>query len=196
VLVPTSAGFVTRQYITNAGKVRTQGVEADLRATPLPGLTFGAGATYDDGKFRSYVNGQCPYLQTTAANGGVCDLSGRRLTGVSKFVYNLSAEYEFGVGSLLGFQAKAYFGGDYSHRSSAYGTLNTDPYGLLPAYGLLNGYFGIRDADGKWDLKFWGRNLANKVYYTNTSVDSATTYSYAGSLGDPRFYGATLRFKF
>ncbi|WP_404713747.1 TonB-dependent receptor [Sphingomonas sp. MMS24-J13] len=196
VLVPTSAGFVLRQYITNAGKVRTQGIEADLRATPLPGLSLGAGATYDDGTFRSYVNGQCPYLQTTVANGGVCDLSGRRLTGVSKFVYNLSAEYEFAVGTLLGFQAKAYFGGDYSHRSSAYGTLNTDPYGLIPAYGLLNGYFGIRDADGKWDLKVWGRNLANKVYYTNTSVDSATTYSYAGSLGDPRFYGATLRFKF
>jgi len=48
------------------------------------------------------------------------------------------------------------------------------------------------DADGKWDLKFWGRNLFNKTYFINASVDTATTYTYSGSLGDPRFIGATL----
>lgn len=196
VLVATSSGPVLRQYITNAGRVRTQGVEVDVRATPIEGLSLTAAATYDDGKFASYKNGQCPYLETTPANGGVCDLSGRQLTGVSKFVYNLSAEYSLPVGDLLGFETHAYVGGDYNHRSAFFGTLNTDPYGRVPAFGLANAYFGLRDAGGKWDLKFWGRNLFDKLYYTNTSVDTATTYSYAGSLGDPRFYGTTLRLKF
>ncbi|CAN5251354.1 hypothetical protein BH10PSE15_BH10PSE15_10400 [soil metagenome] len=191
----TSSGPVLRSYITNAGKVRTQGVEVDIRAAPIEGLSLTAAAIYDDGKYVSYKNGQCPYLEVTAAYGGVCDLSGRRLTGVSKFVYNLSAEYAHPVGTILGLDAEAYVGGDDNHRSSAFGTLNDDPYGLIPAYGIANAYVGLRDPNGKWDLKVWGRNLANTLYYTNTSVDSATTYSYAGSLGDPRFYGLTLRLK-
>ena len=195
VLVATSSGPVLRSYITNAGKVRTQGVEVDARATPVEGLSLTAAATYDDGKFRSYRNAQCPYLEVTAANGGVCDLSGRQLTGVSKFVYNLSAEYDHPAATLFGFDTVAYVGGDWSHRTAYFGTLNDDPYGRVPGYGLANAYVGIRDEKGVWDLKFWGRNLFNKLYFVNSSVDSATTYSYAGSLGDPRFYGATLRLK-
>ncbi|CAN5375953.1 TonB-dependent receptor [soil metagenome] len=195
VLVTTSTGPILRQYITNVGSVRTQGVEVDARATPFAGLSLTAAATYNDAKFRSYVNGQCPYLEVTVANGGLCDLSGRRLTGVSKFVYNLSAQYEFAVGNVLGADTVAYFGGDYNHRTASFGTLNDDPFGIVPAYGVANGYFGFRDAGGKWDLKIWGKNLFNKLYYTNAAVDQATTYSYGGVLGDPRFFGATLRVK-
>ena len=186
---------VLRSYITNAGSVRTQGVEVDMRATPIDGLRLTAAATYDDAYFRSYTNAQCSYLARTAANLGVCDLTGGRISGVSKFVYNLSAEYGFDIGSLFGSAAQFYFGGDYNHRTGFYGALNDDPYSRIPGYGLANGYFGLRDPDGKWDLKVWGRNLFNKLYYTNAAIDQATTYSYYGSIGDPRFYGATLRLK-
>ncbi|CAN5331283.1 TonB-dependent receptor [soil metagenome] len=195
ILVPTSSGAVLRSYITNAGSVRTQGVEADIRATPFPGLSLNAAATYNDAYFKSYVNGQCPYLLVTAANGGLCDLSGRRLTGVSKFVYTLSGEYEFGVGQILGADAQVYFGGDYNHRTEYYGSLNTDPYATVPGYGVAGAYVGIRDANGVWDLKLWARNLFDKLYYTNATVDSATTFTYGGVLGDPRFIGGTLRLK-
>ncbi|SDA36857.1 TonB-dependent receptor [Sphingomonas sp. NFR15] len=195
VLVATATGPILRSYITNAGQVRTQGIEADLRATPIDGLTVSGGATYDDATFVRYVNGQCPYLEVTAASGGVCDLSGRPLTGVSKFVFNVSAEYARPVGTLFGGSTVAYIGGDYSHRSGAYGTLNDDPYGRIPGYGLAGLHLGIRDEGGKWDLKVWARNLFDTLYYVNTSVDSATTYSYAGSLGEPRFFGGSLAFK-
>ncbi|MEI9939006.1 MAG: TonB-dependent receptor [Pseudomonadota bacterium] len=190
ILVDTPTGPISRQYLTNAGNVRTQGIELDLRAKPIDGLTLGGGLTYDDAYFRTYTNGQCPYLQGTAANGGVCDLSRRQLTGVSKLVYNVSAEYEFPIGttSTLG-----YVGANWSYRSAYYGALNTDPYSKVPGYGLAGAYLGVRDKNGRWDLKFWGRNLFDKLYYINASVDTATTYTYAGSLGDPRFYGATLQ---
>ena len=190
ILVDTPTGPIARQYLTNAGDVRTQGVELDLRARPIDGLSIGGGATYNDAYFRNYKNGQCPYLQVTAANGGVCDLSGRQLTGVSKLVYNVSAEYQFPVGDT---PTLAYVGGNWSYRSEAYGTLNTDPYGKIPGYGIAGAYLGVRDKGGVWDLKFWGRNLFDKTYFVNTSVDTATTYTYAGSLGDPRFYGTTFQ---
>jgi iron complex outermembrane receptor protein len=196
VITTINGATVLRSYITNVGTVRTQGVEVDARATPIDGLRLNASATYNDAHFRSYINGSCPYLDRTAANLGVCDLSGKRVAGVSKFVYNASAEYGFATGKVYGFDTETYFGGDYSHRSSAYGALNDDPYSLIPAYGLVNAYVGIRDANGVWDLKFWGRNLFNKLYFTNASVDQATAYSYGGVVGDPRYYGATLRLKF
>ena len=190
ILVETPTGPIARQYLTNAGNVRTQGVELDLRAKPVDGLSISGGATYNDAYFRTYTNGQCPYLQVTAANGGVCDLSGRQLTGVSKLVYNVAAQYEFPVGTT---NTLAYVGGNWSYRSAYYGTLNTDPYAKVPGYGIAGAYLGVRDKNGLWDLKFWGRNLFDKLYYINASVDTATTYTYAGSLGDPRFYGATLQ---
>jgi len=195
ILVPTSSGPVLRSYITNAGSVRTQGVEVDVRATPLPGLSLNAAATYNDAYYKSYTNGQCPYLLVTAANVGLCDLSGRRLTGVSKFVYTLSGEYAFDVGKLFTADAQLYFGGDYNHRSEYYGSLNTDPYATVPAYGVAGAYIGLRDAEGAWDVKFWARNLFDKLYYTNATVDSATSFSYGGVIGDPRFIGGTLRLK-
>lgn len=195
ILVDTATGPIARQYLTNAGDVRTKGVEVDFRARPIDGLSISGGATYNDAKYRSYVGGQCPYLSGTVANRGICDLSGRQLTGVSKFVYNVAAQYEFPIGNALGFDTNFYFGGDYNHRSAYYGALNTDPYSRVPGYGLANAYFGFRDADGKWDLKIWGRNLFDKLYFTNASLDTATTYTYSAVLGDPRFYGATLSLK-
>lgn len=196
VITTIAGATVLRSYITNVGTVRTQGVEFDVRATPVDGLNLTAAATYNDAHFRSYINGACPYLDRTAANLGVCDLSGKRVSGVSKYVVNASAEYGFAVGKAVGVESEAYFGGDYSYRSSAYGALNDDPYSLIPGYGIFNAYVGLRDPAGVWDLKLWGRNLFNKLYYVNASVDQATSYSYGGVVGDPRYYGATLRVKF
>lgn len=105
-------------------------------------------------------------------------------------MYNVAAQYEFPVGST---STLAYVGGNWSYRSEYYGTLNTDPYGKVPGYGIAGAYLGVRDKNGRWDLKLWGRNLFDKLYFVNSSVDTATTYSYAGSVGDPRFYGATLQ---
>lgn len=148
---------------------------------------------YDDARFRNYPNGQCSYLKTTVENRGICDLSNRQLTGVSKWVYNVAGEYEFDVSSLFGADVLAYFGASWNYRSSYSGTLNTDPYARVPRYGLANAFIGFRDPDAHWDLKFWGRNLLDNNYYVNGSVDTQTTYTYAASLGDPRFYGATLQ---
>ncbi|MEH3107906.1 MAG: TonB-dependent receptor [Sphingomonas fennica] len=196
-LATTIAGAtVLRSYITNVGTVRTKGIEADVTATPIDGLRLGAAATYNDAAFRSYRNAACPYLDRTAANVGVCDLTGRPVSGVSRFVYTLSAEYGHAVGRPFGSEAQVYVGGDFNHRTRAYGALNDDPYSLIPGYGLLNAYVGLRAASGVWDVKLWGRNLADKLYYVNAAVDQATTYTYSGVLGDPRFYGATVRVRF
>ena len=190
ILVDTPTGPIARQYLTNAGDVRTQGVELDLRARPIEGLSISGGGTYNDAYFRKYTNGQCPYLDVTAANAGVCDLSGRQLTGVSKYVYNIAAQYEFPFGFT---DTLTYVGGNWNYRSGFYGSLSTDKYARVPGYGIASAFVGIRDKNGAWDLKLWGRNLFDKLYYTNASVDTATTYSYSGTLGDPRFYGATLQ---
>jgi len=193
ILVDTSTGPLTRQYLTNAGDVRSQGIEFDVRARPIDGLSITGGLTFDDATFRNYPNGQCSYMNTTAENRGICDLSGRQLTGVSKWVYNIAAEYQFDISPVVGFGAVVYFGGNWNYRSAYYGTLNTDPYGKVPGYGLASAFIGLRDPDARWDFKLWGRNLFDKLYYVNASLDTATTYTYSASLGDPRFIGATLQ---
>jgi iron complex outermembrane receptor protein len=51
----------------------------------------------------------------------------------------------------------------------------------------------LRDPNARWDVKLWGRNLFDKLYYVNASLDAAISYVYGASLGDPRFIGATLQ---
>ncbi len=193
LLVDTPTGPILRQYLTNVGDVRSQGIEVDLRARPVEGLWVTGGFTFNDARFTSYHNAQCAYSQVTAQNGGVCDLTGHHLAGVSKYVYTVAAEYAYPVGTLFGLKSLAYVGGNWTQRSHYYGALNDDPYSRVPGYGLASASIGLRDAGDRWDLKFWGQNLFNTLYYVNGSVDSAITYTYRGSLGDPRFYGTTLR---
>ena len=62
----------------------------------------------------------------------------------------------------------------------------------MSGYGVANAYVGLRDEAGRWDFKIWARNLFDKLYYVNASIDTATTYTYSGTVGDPRFVGGTL----
>jgi iron complex outermembrane recepter protein len=60
---------------------------------------------------------------------------------------------------------------------------------------LLNAQLKLRTADDHYGVTIWGRNLANRYYYT-------ANYSYASYgfdtpvLGDPRTYGLSVDARF
>ncbi len=87
-----------------------------------------------------------------------------------------------------------YAHADYLHRSSFNSTAQLSAYGVIPAYGVLNARIGLRTADGKYDLAFWARNLADEDYYVARAP--GTFGLITGTVGEPRTFGATLRAKF
>jgi len=76
-------------------------------------------------------------------------------------------------------------------------TQNFTAYDTMPAYGLYNlttQWKGI--AGTHLDAELWVKNLTNKLYF-NYNNNQMLTYGYAAFyLGDPRTYGARLRYSF
>jgi len=177
--------------LTNAGKARSRGVEADLQAQPFDGLNLYASATYNDATYQSYKSAPCAI---EIRPGGACDLSGLRLPGVSLWAVSAGGEYRHDAPDIRGAATQVYLGADYSYRSSFYTTAADSIYSRIPDYGLLNLRAGLRAADGAWDLQAWVRNAGDTDYYL--SLSAANTGAISGTLGDPRTYGLTLRARY
>jgi outer membrane receptor protein involved in Fe transport len=90
------------------------------------------------------------------------------------------------------------------------------PYKLQEAFTTLNGRIHMGAEDERWTAEFWVQNLTDEDYiqvaynaplqgsafqgtvqpngtFFNPALDSQT---YDAFLGQPRTYGATLRFKY
>jgi iron complex outermembrane receptor protein len=58
---------------------------------------------------------------------------------------------------------------------------------------LLNARIGLRDADDKWEVTAWAKNLTNELNFTSKLELFGTIYS---TYIPPRTYGVTARFRF
>lgn len=174
-------------YIDNVGKVRTRGIELDARARLAEGLNLYASGVYVDATYRDYANAPCPieYLGLQS----VCDLSGRRLPGTSKYSASAGGEYAFPVSDTR----ELYFGADYSYRSSFYSTFNLAAASLVSGYGITNARLGLRHADGDWDMSLWVRNAFDTNYPQILNFSAFNTGLLTAQTGDPRTFGITLR---
>ncbi len=167
-------------FFTNAAKVRTRGVEADVRAAPTRWLTLYGSGTYDDARYISYANGPCP-IEVTGRT--LCDLSGQRLPGVSRWAVSAGGEVRTTLRRTSGEDHEAYLGSANSYRSTTNSTASLSRYSGIPGYALLNIRFGIRSADGRYDIQFRGRNLTDATYYLSLAANNADAIT--GTLGDP-----------
>jgi iron complex outermembrane receptor protein len=183
-------------YLANVPKVRSRGLEADIHALISENLTLFTSATFNEAYYESDPSGVCPYEDSNAAK--TCDLTGRPLAGASRWAGAFGGEYDQPLPPVYGRNTLAYFGGNFLLKSGFYSTGDDSKYGWVPGYGLGNIAFGIRQADGKWDLSGWVRNVTNAHYYLFRSATSSfPTYNIVtGEIGDPLTFGVTLAGKF
>ncbi len=64
-----------------------------------------------------------------------------------------------------------------------------------PAFGLLSAQMTLEPSSGRWELRLWGDNLTNRVYYTNEVDLQSLGYDYR-HIGEPRMYGADVTYRF
>lgn len=186
---------------TNAGGLKTKGVQAQLAFRPAPGLSLSANGIYVDAKYQDLDGLSCPYAWTvpTPTNGcrlvggrPVIDASGNRLANAPKFKFNLAANYE----ASLSDGVDLLFATDYSWRSEEQFSANGDPLTIQPAFGTWNGSVGLSLDDGKWELRAFVRNLLDKDYVTLLAPNSADTsggYAQYLSRYSDRQFGVTMR---
>ena len=202
---------VLRGYLANAGKVRTQGFEADFRVAPSERLTAYVNGAYTDAKYVKFVDAPCPPElsggttvgagQTPSAPGtpgglspANCDISGQRLPGVSKWSFSYGAEANVPA-SLLGREGEVYFGFDGNYRSNFSSNPSPSAYTWVKGYAVSNFRLGFR-TDSGIDLFGWVRNAFDTEYFEQLAVGPGNTGLIAGQPGDPRTYGVTLRARY
>ena len=110
-LVPLGQNGVTNTY--NAGDARIYGIEGDMAAR-FGGLTLSAGATYIDAKLTTDFCQVDPVTKNIVCVQGVAPAAakGTRLPVMPRFKGNVTARYEFPLGSYEAFvQASAFHQG-------------------------------------------------------------------------------------
>ncbi|PWE45287.1 TonB-dependent receptor [Pseudomonas prosekii] len=181
------------QYLTNAGSVRSRGIEFESTLVPLRGLTLNINGSYNDVSYLSYKDAPCPPEISQAPGAPAsCDLSGHQVVGASKWIGNANGEYKWNLSSGL----EEYVTASYAFRSKAVGTVEDSDYGQIPSYAVVNLSTGLRGDfnQGQWDVSLWLKNAFDKTYYT--TLWTGGNGGYEGLLGTPRTLGLTGRYDF
>ena len=180
------------QYLANAGRVRSRGLEFEATALPVRGLTVNFNGSWNDVRYTEYKDAPCPPEVSLANATATCDLSGHQVVGASKYIANLNTQYKWQATEHV----EPYVTASYAFRSKAVGTIDDSDFGQIPSYALVNLSAGVRldQGDGVVDLSLWVKNAGDKTYFT--SLWNSANGGYAGVLGTPRTFGATARYDF
>ncbi|MGX7925001.1 TonB-dependent receptor [Tsuneonella sp. HG094] len=199
-----------RGYLANAEKVRSQGIEADLKIRTSDRFTAYANAAYTDAKYEKFTSAPCPPelsggtfvpVGGTPGPAGVpgslsprsCDISGQGLPGVSKWAFSYGAEANAPV-TLLAKDGQLYFGVDGNYRSKWQSNASPSIYTVVDGYALTNLRAGFR-TDGL-DLFAWVRNAFDVDYIELLQVAPGNVGLIAGQPGDVRTWGFTVKGSF
>ena len=202
---------VLRGFLANAGKVRSQGIEADFSVQPSDRFTAYVNGAYTDAKYVRFVDAPCPPElsggttvgagQTPSAPGtpgglspANCDISGQRLAGVSEWSFSFGAEAN-APGNVFGQAGQFYLGYDGSYRSDFSSNASPSAATRIEGYSLSNVRAGFRSDDGL-NIFAWVRNAFDANYFEQLFIAPGNTGLIAGLPGDPRTWGGTASITF
>ena len=191
--VVDSAPGALRGYLANIDKVRVKGLEVDAAFVVDEHLSGHLGFSRTDGKYVSYKNGPCP-LELIGSSTTVCDLSGRPLSTLPKFAWSFGGEYKhaLAIGDLNG---EGFLHAEASARTRTFGDPADSRYTVIDGYSLVNASLGFRSR-GPWEATIWVRNLFEKDYLQNVTVQAGNSGLVVGTPSDPRTFGMTLRARY
>jgi outer membrane receptor protein involved in Fe transport len=200
----------TAFVVESIPELTSRGVDADMVwFTPVEGLSFQGGVTYTDAQYGVFTAAD---LSNPGNFGQLSLLPGARASFAPEWSATGSINFDRNVGNGLraGFSVAAKYMDDYNTGSDLL------PYKLQEAFTTLNGRIHLGAEDERWTAEFWVQNLTDEDYiqvaynaplqgsafqetvqpngtFFNPALDSQT---YDAFLGQPRTYGATLRFKY
>lgn len=171
--------------LSNAGKARAQGVEAEMTFAPVDALRLHASAGLLDADYKRFSNCGVPLSQ----GGGSTDCSGNRLVLAPSFTAHAAVEFTQPIGSDNLFARV-----DVDHRSAVYfEPTNADRF-RGRGRTLLDIRAGYRRET--WEIVAWAKNLTDKTYETYMDDRSAIGVLRTTAYGAPRTYGVTVAGRF
>ena len=171
-------GGATASYTGNAEKVRIYGLEVDGAYSGLRNTTIRFSGAYTVAKYRQFQYSPVPVEVEPGSTTGYRDVSGKYLTGASRFTFNIGPEYRQTV-----LNDKVFHTSFNAALSSGYNSDNAlSSYGWIKKRWLVDAAIGLGRLDGKFDLSLIAKNLLN-----DDTPQGVTWNSYVPA--DPRWVG-------
>lgn len=172
--------------IANAGAARIEGVEAELSAIPIDGLSLSANIGYTNARLT-----EDQISEVVVATGR----KGDRLAFVPRWNIGASAEYVWGLSDMLDGLARF----DFTHTSDSYSTLSpNDVYRRhVPSSELVNLRVGVQEPGGGWGAYLFVNNVFDALVINSASSSGNTGGFTITQSSPPRTIGLNLikRFK-
>ena len=167
-------------YVINAKNgTRAHGLELDFLARLTD--TFSVSG--------NYAYSRCKYTGELIIDDQGTDLDGNTCRRTPKHAFGIAANLDQPISDGLHF----LLGGDFQYTGANFFDNPNTPILKFASETLLNARVGLRDADDKWELTGWVKNLTNELNYTSKMELFGTIYS---TYIPPRTYGVTARFRF
>ncbi|MDB5584150.1 MAG: hypothetical protein JWR80_9326 [Bradyrhizobium sp.] len=185
--------FGALDLLRNVPKSRIKGIELDLTALPVRGLTVRLAGTYLDAKIKEYLG----TVGQTLVNGKFVPIeasfAGVQLPFTPEWQGTASFDYSFPVTREL----NGFLGSTLAAQTQSIGSPQLSPSEITDArvkgYATLDLRAGFGAADHRWTVTFWGKNVTNSYYWTNALRNYDTVVRYAGR---PVEYGISFGAKF
>jgi len=197
--------------VRNAGALETTGLEIEVRAEPVDGLTFDANLGWVDATYTDFKNIPCyvgqPVLPlgtartsprqciTIAPGVAVTNGDGQRLANAPEFSANFAGAYEWALGDWS-FDARA----SYAWRGDVNFSAAGDPGLRQDGYGLLGASISAGPASEAWRVSLFGRNLTDEDFVTRVIPDllfaAPGSYAQFTTFESRRIVGVSLQLQF
>lgn len=184
----TRAAAALRTYLANIPLVTVRGVEADAIVAVTRAVSLRASVAYADGRYDRYPAGPCP-IEAIGNAATACNLSGIGLPGLPKWSSTIGGDYLQPVARLRG---SVFAHADANYRGKQYGDPTGSRFTTIGSYTVVNGSVGYR-SDRGWELAIFARNLFDRDYIQNVTVQAGNSGLILATPSDPRTIGLTFR---
>ncbi|MBN7797814.1 TonB-dependent receptor [Parahaliea mediterranea] len=143
---------------TNAGELRQQGLELDVRYTPVEALMVSLGYAYLDSEFLAYRS-----ASPLPGQPGTQDLAGSPNRYSPEHQVNLASQWTQALGNT---GMDWFVRGEvvWQDDSDVGATTNSNPQTLQDAYAVANLRIGLMSQDARWSVNAFVENVDDEAY--------------------------------
>lgn len=177
--------------ISNAAKVKSQGIDFDFFAVLTDNLSLDGGVAWVEAEYDKFEGAPCGVASNPRCVGGAQDLSGKRLDNAPRMTANVGLAYQGALANVEGVNWFARL--DASYRGDANLHVTQVAQTNQSGYTLYDAQVGLESSDGQWKVTAWGKNLTDKTYTSFSLIDEGGLNRIQGLT---RTYGLTLDWHF
>ncbi len=185
---------IYQNLVSNAATAVIQGMEVEVQAYLSDALSFDGNFSFLDATYNNWPN-----AVDQLRDGADFDVSGNQLSNAPKWAANIGLNYMLPVGDWGTLTIR----GEYSYKSRIFFTpfedATVDHEMLLQdGFNMINARLTFEDAEGRWRVSGWMKNIGDALVATDKS--GAISGVYGPRLNSiylpPRTYGISVGYSF